>query len=271
MPELPEVETTLRGIAPFVEGNVIVRVDVRNGNLRWPVPKDISVHIQGNRVEAVFRRAKYLLFKFAGGHLMVHLGMSGRLRLVSGEAPFEKHDHLDFRLDNGMCLRFTDPRRFGSVLWVEGDPNQHKLLASLGPEPLAPELDVDYLYHRSRGKTAPIKTFLMDSHVLVGVGNIYANEALFKSGIAPTRAAGKISRAGYQKLLENIRTVLQQAIEAGGTTLRDFVNGEGKPGYFQQQLSVYGRGGMACVRCGAVLREIRLGQRSTVYCPKCQR
>lgn len=271
MPELPEVETTLRGITPFVRGKVIVRVDVRNGNLRWPVPADISFYTQGKRVEAISRRAKYLLFKLPQGHLMIHLGMSGRLRIVQDDTPVEKHDHVDFCLDSGNRLRFTDPRRFGSVLWIAGDPGRHKLLKGLGPEPFDPGLDGEYLYHRSRGKTVPIKSFLMDSRVLVGVGNIYANEALFKSGIAPTRTAGRISLASYQKLLDNVRVVLQRAIEAGGTTLRDFVDGNGKPGYFQQQLNVYGRGGKACMECGAILREIRLGQRATVYCTRCQR
>lgn len=271
MPELPEVETTARGIAPWVEGRRISKVTVRQRALRWPVPVSLAQCLTGLEIEHVGRRGKYLLLRTRAGHLMIHLGMSGSLRIASEGEALKKHDHLDIALSGGSILRFHDPRRFGSVHWLEGDPLQHPLLSELGPEPLSDAFTADYLFARSRRKQVAIKTFIMDSHVVVGVGNIYANEALFRAGILPTRKAGSVSRQRYALLVEAIREVLAQAIASGGTTLRDFVGGDGKPGYFVQELSVYGRAGEACKQCGAALTEVRLGQRATVYCRRCQR
>jgi formamidopyrimidine-DNA glycosylase len=270
MPELPEVETTRRGVAPHCLGQVVTQVHVRESRLRWPVPAQLPLLLCGQSIEAVERRAKYLLFKTARGTLLVHLGMSGSLRIASIEEKPKRHDHIDFELEGGSCLRYHDPRRFGCVLWVS--PGEvHPLLAHLGPEPLSSDFDGLLLFRLSRGRKGPVKNFIMDGKVVVGVGNIYANEALYLSGIRPERAAGRISRARYERLSENIKQVLTSAIERGGTTLRDFVGGDGKPGYFAQQLLVYGRSGLPCKRCGTSLREVRLGQRSSVYCVTCQR
>jgi formamidopyrimidine-DNA glycosylase len=270
MPELPEVETTRRGIEPHLLGQRVDRVLVRDRRLRWPVPEDLDVRLSGQRIEAVERRAKYLLIKAETGTLIVHLGMSGSLRLVDAAQPVGKHDHVDILLESGQALRYTDPRRFGAMLWSE-EPLAHVLLASLGPEPLGEDFDGDRLYRLSRGRSMAVKPFIMDNAVVVGVGNIYASEALFAAGIDPRRPAGSISRARYLKLGEEIRRILAMAIERGGTTLRDFVGGDGKPGYFQQELFVYGRAGEFCKSCGSTLREIRLGQRASVYCSRCQR
>jgi formamidopyrimidine-DNA glycosylase len=270
MPELPEVETTRRGVEPYSRDRVVARVVVRESRLRWPVPQTLEVLLRGQRVNKVERRAKYLLFRMEAGTLLVHLGMSGSLRVVPADQPPARHDHIDLLFDDGTCLRYNDPRRFGCFLWLEPG-EQHPLLRALGPEPLSPEFDGDLLYRRSRGRSAPVKNFIMDGKVVVGVGNIYANEALFLSGIRPDRAAGRISRARYDVLAERIKQVLTSAIEQGGTTLRDFVGGDGKPGYFAQQLYVYGRAGEPCKCCGGVLRERRLGQRTSVYCVACQR
>lgn len=270
MPELPEVETTRRGIEPHLVGQRVDRVLVRDRRLRWPVPEDLDVRLSGQRIEAVERRAKYLLIKAETGTLIVHLGMSGSLRLVNAAQPVGKHDHVDILLESGQALRYTDPRRFGAMLWSE-EPLAHVLLASLGPEPLGGDFDGDRLYRLSRGRSMAVKPFIMDNAVVVGVGNIYASEALFAAGIDPRRPAGSISRARYLKLGEEIRRILAMAIERGGTTLRDFVGGDGKPGYFQQELFVYGRAGEFCKSCGSTLREIRVGQRASVYCSRCQR
>ena len=273
MPELPEVETTRRGVEPFVLGRTVERVDVRESRLRWPVPADLPRRLAGVAVRAVERRGKYLLFRTEPGTLMLHLGMSGSLRILRAYQPPLAHEHVDLVMDSGDVLRYTDPRRFGSLHWVGGDPLDHPLLAHLGPEPLGKTFDGDYLYARSRGRTAAVKAFLMDGTIVVGVGNIYANEALFMAGIHPRRAAGRISRPRYLKLAEAVRAVLAAAIEAGGTTLRDFVSGEGsgRPGYFAQSLRVYGREGKPCPRCGQTLRMMQLGQRATYFCPGCQR
>lgn len=270
MPELPEVETTRRGIAPQLVGQRVSRVLVREPRLRWPIPEDLDVRLSGQRIEAVERRAKYLLIKAEVGTLIAHLGMSGSLRLVPADLAVGKHEHVDIVLDSGMALRYTDPRRFGALLWSD-DPLSHVLLASLGPEPLSDAFDGERLYRMSRGRSMAIKPFIMDNAVVVGVGNIYASEALFAAGIDPRRAAGAVSRARYLKLAVEIKRILAYAIERGGTTLRDFVGGDGKPGYFQQELFVYGRGGDFCKACGSTLREIRLGQRASVYCGRCQR
>ncbi|MDX9874570.1 MAG: bifunctional DNA-formamidopyrimidine glycosylase/DNA-(apurinic or apyrimidinic site) lyase [Spongiibacteraceae bacterium] len=271
MPELPEVETTRRGIEPHLAGRRIAAVAVRQPKLRWPVPADLAEQLVGQRIGAVLRRAKYLLIPFPAGTLLMHLGMSGSLRIIQGDEPPGYHDHVDLVLDDGRALRLHDPRRFGAVLWVNGDVTVHPLLAGLGPEPLSDAFDGDYLYARSRRRSAPVKSFLMDGRVVVGVGNIYANEALFAAGIRPDRAAGRISLARYRRLADEVKRVLAHSIEQGGTTLRDFVGGDGKPGYFKQELLVYGRGGESCKLCRELLIETRLGQRSTVFCRRCQR
>lgn len=270
MPELPEVETTRRGVEPHCIGRTVKRVHVRDSRLRWPVPGTLAATFTGQVITGVERRGKYLLFRTLKGCLLVHLGMSGSLRVVAPGAEPTRHDHIDVLLNGGVCLRYHDPRRFGCFLWqMPGEV--HPLLINLGPEPLSLEFDGQLLYHRSRGRKGPVKNFIMDGKVVVGVGNIYANEALFLSGVHPRRAAGRLSLARYQRLAENIKQVLTSAIDLGGTTLRDFVGGDGKPGYFAQQLYVYGRAGQPCKACGAALREIRLGQRSSVYCVTCQR
>ncbi|NNL56361.1 MAG: bifunctional DNA-formamidopyrimidine glycosylase/DNA-(apurinic or apyrimidinic site) lyase [Pseudomonadales bacterium] len=271
MPELPEVETTKRGISPHLVNRVISRVDVRERRLRWPVPRGFAQRIAGHKVLHITRRAKYLLFQLEHGYFMVHLGMSGSLRLAGANEPLLPHDHLIFHLPNGHSLRLNDPRRFGSALWLGQQPEQHPLLRALGPEPFAAACSANYLFERSRKRKVAIKNFIMDNHIVVGVGNIYASEALFLSGIRPRRAAGRVSRAEYSLLLENIRTVLQASIEQGGTTLRDFVGGDGKPGYFQQTLRVYGKAGIACTVCGTAIKQVAIGQRSSFYCPACQR
>lgn len=270
MPELPEVETTRRGISPWIEGRRVSDVIVREHSLRWPIPENLGLMLRDQRFGQSSRRGKYLLLPVGSGQLLVHLGMSGSLRLASaGEAP-KKHDHVDICLDSGRILRFHDPRRFGAMLWLDAATQDHPLLAHLGPEPLSDDFSADYLHARSRKRRAPIKQFLMDSRVVVGVGNIYANEALFLAGIRPTRAAGSLSKARLACLVAAVKQVLQEAIRSGGTTLRDFVGGDGKPGYFAQSLQVYGRGGEPCRHCAAYLTEIRQGQRSSVYCKYCQ-
>jgi len=273
MPELPEVETTLRGIEGSVVGRKVVDVIVRNSRLRWPVPADIAERVRGRQVLSLSRRGKYLLWHFESGHLLVHLGMSGRLKIIDEREEPQRHDHVDIKLDSGKAIRFTDPRRFGAVLWASGDMeqlNNHKLLVALGPEPLGDLFTGDYLFARAKKRKVPVKTFIMDSKVVVGVGNIYANEALFRSGIHPLREVGSISRKRLSALVEDIQRVLIQAIKAGGTTLKDFLNSEGKPGYFKQELQVYGRSGEPCTICHTTLKEVRLAQRSTVFCRKCQ-
>lgn len=270
MPELPEVETTRRGITPYIEGRILENIIVRQPNLRWPVTENLEERMAGLRIQSVGRRGKYLLFIADAGTLLLHLGMSGSLRIVSEEQPAGKHDHIDFIFSDRTYLRFNDPRRFGSVLWTSEPTSEHPLLKDLGPEPLSADFSGKALYTLSRGRTAAVKSFIMDSRIVVGVGNIYANEALFMAGILPTRQAGRISLQRYNQLAECIRKVLQQAILQGGTTLRNFVNESGKPGYFRQQLAVYGRTGLACLRCRLPLTEVRIANRSTVYCNHCQ-
>ncbi|MGQ0657249.1 MAG: bifunctional DNA-formamidopyrimidine glycosylase/DNA-(apurinic or apyrimidinic site) lyase [Chromatiales bacterium] len=268
MPELPEVETTRRGITPWCVGQKVTRVDVRERRLRWPVPAEIVESLPRQTIRSVDRRAKYLLIRADRGTVIAHLGMSGSLRVTRPKVPPRKHDHLDIVLANGMCLRFHDPRRFGCVLWTTDDPCVHPLLRDLGPEPW--DADSEYIYRRSRGRNQSVKGFLMDSHTLVGVGNIYANEALFLASIDPRRAAGSISRARYQRLATAIVRVLDEALGMGGTTLRDFVSASGEPGYFRQVLRVYDRDGEPCRRCSTKIRRILTGQRSTYFCPRCQ-
>ncbi len=271
MPELPEVETTRRGIEPHLLGYSIRKVIVRNRKLRWPVPANLSGELQQQIVASVKRRGKYLLLGFDKGTLIIHLGMSGSLRILPSTCAAEKHDHVELQLSSGQCLRLRDPRRFGCVLWTRRDPLKHKLLVSLGPEPLLENFDGDYLYARSRTRKQAIKSFIMDSKVVVGVGNIYASEALFLAGIHPLRAAGRISAQRYQQLALVIKTVLAAAIKQGGTTLRDFTASDGSPGYFQQQLNVYGRAGEACTKCKQAIRQQTIAQRASYYCPHCQR
>jgi len=270
VPELPEVETTRRGIAPHCEGQTITGVNVRNGSLRWPVPADLGDRLRGQIIRSIDRRAKYLFLNVEHGTVIVHLGMSGSLRIIADETPPMPHDHIDLTLGSGTILRFNDPRRFGCWLWADS-VDDHPLIRQLGPEPLMPEFNGALLFHQSRGKNTPVKSFIMDNHVVVGVGNIYANEALFKAGIHPRRKAARISRDRYHRLAGAIRETLSAAILMGGTTLRDFVNSDGKPGYFAQSLLVYGRGGARCKECGTPLKEIRMNNRATVYCPRCQR
>lgn len=272
MPELPEVETTRCGIAPHLLGKTVRSVSVRQAKLRWPVPPDLAQQLQDSRIVCIRRRAKYLLFEFAHGVMLVHLGMSGSLRIYeAGQAPSPaKHDHIDWITDDGTVLRFRDPRRFGAVLWLSGAAEQHPLLRHLGPEPLDAEFDAGYLETALSRRKSAVKTVLMDNAVVVGVGNIYANEALFGAGIAPARPAASLSGEECRLLAAEIRTVLQKAIKAGGSTLRDFVNSDGQSGYFQQQYRVYGREGEACRTCGTPIVRTVLGQRSSFYCPACQ-
>ncbi|HEX7034600.1 MAG TPA: bifunctional DNA-formamidopyrimidine glycosylase/DNA-(apurinic or apyrimidinic site) lyase [Pseudomonadales bacterium] len=268
MPELPEVETTRRGIEPHLLGRRIVRWELRNPSLRWPV--ELPAGLAGQRVHAVERRAKYLLVRLEEGTLIVHLGMSGSLRVLPADAEVRKHDHVDFLLDSGRALRLNDPRRFGSIHWQPAG-SEHWLLANLGVEPLSDAFDGAYLKHAARGRRVAVKNLLMDGRVVVGVGNIYANEALFLAGIRPSLPAGRVTRASYDRLAAAVKRVLGDAIALGGTTLRDFVNADGDPGYFRQSLYVYGREGLPCRRCQSELRGLRLGQRATVFCPNCQR
>ena len=270
MPELPEVETTRRGIAPHIEGKTVCDVIVRHHQLRWPVPRGLKAKLVGHKIKSVSRRAKYLLLAFDHGTLILHLGMSGSLRIIDSNLPAAKHDHVDIVFDHSQALRLTDPRRFGCVLWSKDDPELHELIAHLGPEPLSDAFSGDYLFQRSRGRKSAIKQFIMDGKIVVGVGNIYASESLFLAGINPKRLAGKVSLERYEKLAEAIKQVLAAAIKQGGTTLRDFVGGDGKPGYFAQQLNVYGREAEPCRVCGTAIKQYVLGQRSTYYCPKCQ-
>jgi len=270
LPELPEVETTRRGIRPALSGRRVTGLILRERRLRWPVPRGLEDELRGQRVRGVSRRAKYLLIELENGTLIAHLGMSGSLRVVDPALPPLRHDHYDLLLDSGRCLRFNDPRRFGSLHWTREDPGEHPLLAGLGPEPLGPGFDAAYLKRRAARRRTAVKQFLMDQGIVVGVGNIYASEALFRAGIHPRRAAGRISILRYERLVEAVRAVLEDAIREGGTTLRDYVSAEGTPGYFRQQLHVYERAGEPCRRCGTSIRQLVQGQRSSYYCPHCQ-
>jgi formamidopyrimidine-DNA glycosylase len=271
MPELPEVETTLRGIEPFVLQQKIASVVVRHYGLRWPIQPDIAAILTGQTVKNAYRRGKYLLLTTTKGTLIIHLGMSGSIRILTAERPPKKHDHVDILFANQICLRFTDPRRFGAFLWTTELPEVHPLLNHLGPEPLSDAFTGKHLWDIARKRKVPVKSFIMDSKIVVGVGNIYANEALFAAGISPKKAAGKISLSQYVALAEAIQIILKAAIRQGGTTLKDFVSSDGAKGYFKVHLKVYGRGGEPCLTCKTTLKEIRLGQRSTVYCSRCQK
>jgi formamidopyrimidine-DNA glycosylase len=270
MPELPEVETTRRGLAPYVVGRKIARVEVREPRLRWPVARQLPRALADASIATLERRAKYLLFGTDAGTLLVHLGMSGSLRYLPEPAEPATHDHIDVHFEGGGALRFNDPRRFGSFM-LTTTPGTHPLLKDLGPEPLSDEFDADYLWRSSRHRRVTIKQHLMNGRVVVGVGNIYASESLFRAGIHPRRAAGRIARARFEPLVAAVRDVLRDAIEEGGTTLRNFVGGDGKPGYFRGSLRVYERDGSPCVDCGTAIERRVLGQRATFYCPRCQR
>ncbi len=269
MPELPEVETTRRGIEPYISGHKVLSVVSRIKKLRWPIPSQLNKKLSNQVVTSVSRRAKYLLLHSEPGTLIIHLGMSGSLRVTATEVAAQKHDHVDIVFSK-YILRLRDPRRFGAVLWTSKDPLAHKLLASLGPEPLHDEFTALHLYQTSRNRRISVKEFIMNSHIVVGVGNIYATEALFSSQIHPLRKAGEISLPRYELLVTAIKTILAEAIQRGGTTLRDFTRADGKPGYFQQELQVYGRAKQLCMVCAHPLRSTKQGQRTTTYCTQCQ-
>lgn len=269
MPELPEVETTRKGIQPHIENQMITRIVIRQHQLRWKVPSTLPQQLRNKKVDDVMRRGKYLLFKIDCGTLVLHLGMSGSLRILTKATPPQKHDHIDIEFANKKILRFTDPRRFGAMLWMNN--NDHPLLAKLGPEPLTKDFSAKYLVRLAQNKIVAIKSFIMDSKIVVGVGNIYAAEALFLSKIDPAKPAKTLSQEQMERLVKAIKRILRQAIQQGGTTLKDFVNSEGKPGYFVNKLKVYGRDGLPCVTCHEPLSSMRIGQRNTVYCQHCQR
>ena len=273
MPELPEVETTCRGISPHIEGNSVSATTVRNHQLRWPIPNNLAEILQDKTITRVYRRAKYCLLETdSGGTLILHLGMSGHLRILSPPIPApEKHDHLDICFSNQKILRLTDPRRFGAALWTDKPIEQHKLIQHLGPEPLSDGFNADLLYQKSRKRRCNIKSFIMDGKIVVGVGNIYANEALFLANLHPEKLAGKLTKKQSELLVNKIKKVLAQAIKAGGTTLKDFTQSDGKPGYFSQQLTVYGRTDMPCINCNQSIQLIQLNQRATYFCPSCQK
>jgi len=271
MPELPEVETTRRGISPHVLNKSISEVIIRQYRLRWPVMRSLNSKLIGQKISQLDRRAKYLIFHLQRGCMILHLGMSGSLRVLNKSAPPEKHDHVDIIFHDHCCLRFRDPRRFGSIHWTGREPLQHRLLRRLGPEPLGELFTAEHLYGNSRNRNQPVKTFIMDSRIVVGVGNIYASEALFASGIHPKRKAGNVSLSRYGSLTGSIKHVLNEAVKKGGTSLRDFVNSDGRPGYFRHELNVYDRAGQPCKLCLTEIKRFTLGQRSTYYCPECQR
>lgn len=275
MPELPEVETTRRGLAPHLEGRRIIGVTLRRPDLRWPIPREIETLLPSQKILSVRRRAKYLLMDTDAGTAIWHLGMSGSMRVLPASTPVQAHDHVDMLIESkgraaAKVLRFNDPRRFGCLLW-QAPGETHALLRDLGPEPLSDDFSGDLLFARSRGRKVPVKAFLMDQKIVVGVGNIYAAEALFAAGVSPLRAAGKVSRERYAAIAQEVRRILGYAIARGGTTLRDFISPDGAPGYFEQELSAYGRGGEPCPRCGRPLKQAMLAQRATVWCGHCQR
>lgn len=270
MPELPEVETTRSGLEPRLRGKTLAAVKIRDARLRWPIPGDINARLSGRRLSSIKRRGKYLLFDFGGLFQLVHLGMSGSLRLVGSDEPPAVHDHVDWLFKDGETLRLRDPRRFGAVLLTD-DPDSHPLLAHLGPEPLTSDFTSEHLHAACRGRKTSIKNLIMDSRIVVGVGNIYASESLFRAGIRPGRAAGRLTRAECTRLVEAIKTTLQNAVNAGGSSLRDYVAADGELGYFQLHTKVYDRTGQPCKACGTPIKKLATGQRSTFYCPVCQK
>lgn len=270
MPELPEVETTRRGLEPLILNKIIENIAVRNARLRWPIPDTISA-IKNQTITRIDRRGKYLILELNNDlHLIVHLGMSGSIGVLNKSTPLKKHDHFVIYFKDNAVLRFNDPRRFGCILLTDDNPLTHPLLASLGPEPLSHDFNAQWLKQKANSRMVAVKNFIMNAQVVVGVGNIYASEALFKAGIHPKRAASRISLRRYGFLVQAIKDVLHDAIRSGGTTLRDFSQSDGKPGYFQQQLNVYGRVNQACVMCSHPIKKTCIGQRSSYYCPKCQ-
>lgn len=269
MPELPEVETTLRGIEPYLLKKKILNIQVRQAQLRWPVPGTLA-ELKNQTVQSLDRRGKYIIASTKTGSIIIHLGMSGSLRIVDKPFDLRKHDHVIFELHENRSMVYHDPRRFGTILWTSEPAMQHSLLRKLGPEPLSDSFDGGLLFKLSRNKKVAVKNFIMNGHIVVGVGNIYANEALFRSGIRPGKAAGRVTGVQYNLLAQNIKKVLDAAIKSGGTTLRDFVNSKGEPGYFQQTLNVYGREGEPCHQCGDAIKQRTIGQRSTFYCANCQ-
>lgn len=270
MPELPEVETTCRGISPHILHQTIKQVIIRTPKLRWPIPKNIAKILPGQQVRAIERRAKYILIKFDIGTLIIHLGMSGRLQTLSSFSAAQKHDHVDFGFNNGTWLRLNDPRRFGAVLWTEQPPLEHKLLVNLGPEPFDTSFTSKYILTKAKNKKIAVKKFIMDAAVVVGVGNIYASEALFASKIDPRKAAQDITLNQYTILVKHIRGILKAAIAKGGTTLKDFLDTDGNPGYFSQKLKVYGRDKQPCLVCDNLIESLQIGQRNTFFCTTCQ-
>ena len=270
MPELPEVETTCRGISPHVTGKTIREVHIHQRQMRWPIPREVDA-MKGIKVRRVSRRGKYIQMHTDAGEALLHLGMSGSLRITDPKEPLRKHDHVEWVMSNGVALRLHDPRRFGCVLWHQAGTPPHPLLEKLGPEPLGNAFTSDYLFEQTRRRKTAIKVFIMNSHIVVGVGNIYASESLFMAGIRPGRAAGRITRLDAENLVEAIRSVLAKSIKQGGTTLRDFVNSDGEPGYFKQQLLTYDRAGEPCRQCAEPIKQKVMAQRSTYYCAHCQR
>lgn len=271
MPELPEVETCLRGISPHLIKQKVNKVILRHHQLRWPIPKNIATELPGQRFINIERRSKYLLFHTETKMMIIHLGMSGVLRIVDKSTPAAKHDHCDILFANKYILRLTDPRRFGALLWTHHQVDSHPLLQYLGPEPLSKEFNTNYFYNSSRNRQTCIKTFMMNSKIVVGIGNIYANEILFCAGISPMKPAGKLSKEETSKLVAATKKILAKAIQQGGTTIKDFLNSSGKPGYFQQMLKVYSRAGEKCTKCHTLLSQIKIAQRKTVFCPSCQK
>ncbi len=271
MPELPEVETTCRGLSPHIVGKSVKEFKIHNGKLRWPVPPQLKNLLKNKILLNLSRRGKYLLFKFEHGTLLWHLGMSGSIRIIKDNTPREKHDHIEVIFGNDCILRYNDPRRFGAAVWTEKTPEEHTLIAHLGPEPLTKEFSSEYLFEKSRKKTQKVKSWVMDGKLVVGVGNIYANESLFKARINPNKPAGKLTKKNCDNLIKEIKTILKKAIQQGGTTLKDFVGGDGKPGYFAQQLNVYGREEQPCPACAKKITQKIIAQRSTFYCTQCQK
>lgn len=271
MPELPEVETSRRGIEPHLHNKTITGITIRQHKLRWPIPRNLPTLAKGQKIRNVCRRAKYIYLKLDNGSIIIHLGMSGSLRICTSKTPPEKHDHIDITVADNKILRLRDPRKFGCVLWTADDINQHKLIKSLGPEPLDDVFTAEYLHDRAKKRSCSIKSFIMNSHIVVGVGNIYASESLFKAGINPKRKAGNVSLARLEKLVAAIKLTLRESIEQGGTTLKDFTSEDGQPGYFAQKLQVYGRAGEPCLACGQPIKQITQQARSTFYCTNCQK
>jgi len=271
MPELPEVETTRKGISAAITNQSIDSVIVRDYRLRWPIPKTLKQQLPGQTINSVARRGKYLLLNTDTHCVIIHLGMSGHLRIVTQDVPVKKHDHVDIKFNDQLILRYNDPRRFGAILWTNEDPLKHERLIKLGVEPLTEQFDAELLYKNSRSRTIPVKTYIMNGSLVVGVGNIYACESLFMAGIDPRKAANTISHKRYQRLCDAIKSVLSKAIKAGGTTLKDFKKSDGKPGYFAQELKVYGRATKECVACGRKIKSVLISQRNTFWCSACQR